>query len=138
DLLDDNQSGSGQSSNTEFYLHDPSTAFTNLDARNYTIDLGDLNIGLFERRFSLLWNTVWKLGWATDSVMGGELISSAGPGMVMLQNTTSQVTFPLPPVYRISGPWIALYFVSASVMFFVAVFSLFMHSRCHAPTILGF
>ncbi|KAF2027625.1 hypothetical protein EK21DRAFT_24572, partial [Setomelanomma holmii] len=54
------------------------------------------------------------------------------------QNTTSQITFPLPPVYTIDRPWLTLYFVSVGIMFFAAVFSFVMHTRCRAPTILGF
>ena len=61
DLLDhDVQGGSGASSFVEWYLLDPLTALNNPAEQGYT-DLGQLDIKLFEKRFSLLWNTLWKI-----------------------------------------------------------------------------
>jgi hypothetical protein len=141
DMLEDIQAGSGQSSNTEYYLYDPLTAFTNPDNRNFYAELGTVDIATFERRFSLLWNTLWKIAWANKSVMGGNFsapVHQQWGSIETLQNTTSHVTFPLPAVYAIDHAWLTLYFVSVGVMFFAAVFSLVLHSQCRAPTILGF
>ncbi|KAH7073753.1 hypothetical protein BKA63DRAFT_554084 [Paraphoma chrysanthemicola] len=136
DLLDDNSGGGGgRSSNTEFYLYNP-LAFPSTDTSGkYYAELGELDIGLFERRFSLLWNTLWKISWAKQSVMGGNFNTQLGKS---LQNTTSHVTFPLEPVYAIDRLWLTIYLTSVGVMFSAAVFSVVMHMRCRAPTILGF
>jgi hypothetical protein len=60
DTLDDLQRGSGASSMIEWYIKDPLTALNNNAGIAYA-NLGELDIKLFEQRFSLLWNTHWKV-----------------------------------------------------------------------------
>jgi hypothetical protein len=68
--------------------------------------------------------------------MGGNMTQESSYDTLL--NTTSVTTFPLPPIFAINLPWMALYFISVAVMFFAAVFSLVMRHRCHAPTLLGY
>ncbi|KAF1846268.1 uncharacterized protein K460DRAFT_406484 [Cucurbitaria berberidis CBS 394.84] len=135
DMLDDVQTGSGTSSIVEWYIKDPLSAFNNPGLITLA-ELGDLHIELFEQRFALLWNTLWKISLEYKSVLGGPMTTS--PSYDTLINTTSTTTFHLPPVYAIDRPWIVLYFFAVAIMFFAAVFSLVMHYRCQAPSILGF
>lgn len=135
DLLDDNQSGSGSSSVVEWYLKDPLTALNNPALIAYA-NLGEVDIKTFEQRLALLWNTLWKIGFEHESIMGGDLTRE--PSFDTLLNTTSTTTFPLPAVYALDVPWIILYFFSVAIMFFAAVFSLVMHHQCYAPSILGY
>jgi hypothetical protein len=164
DTLDIVRAGSEYSSNIENYLYNPLYAFSNSDGKDLNVivaaeagnpngggsrsgsqgassgdsskvALNDVSIETFERRFSLLWNTLWKIGWASKTVMGGGF-DFAGPHMV--RHDTSDITFPLPDVYAINRAWMAVYFVSVAVMFVAAVFSLVVHSLCRAPPILGF
>jgi len=142
DMLEGLQSGGGMSSSTEYYLADPLTAFTEPDNRPTYTELGELDIKTFEQRFSLLWNTLWKIAWSKKSVMGGNFSApikyADGRVVTRTQNTTSLVTFPLPAVYAIDHAWLTVYFVAVGVMFFAAVFSLVVRSMSHAPVILGF
>jgi hypothetical protein len=135
DLLDDTQTGSGASSIVEWYIKDPLTALNN-PAKIAYANLGELDIRIFEQRLALLWNTVWKIGFQHESIMGGNLTHARSYDSLL--NITSSTTFPLPAVYALNIPWIILYFVSVAIMFFAAVFSLVMHHRCHAPSILGY
>jgi hypothetical protein len=135
DLLDDVRSGSGASSVVEWYINDPLTALNRAPMVGFA-QIGLLDISVFEQRFSLLWNTLWKIGVEYKSIMGGKMTQH--PSYDTLLNTTSHTTFPLPPVYAINVPWMALYFISVAVMFFAAVISLIMRYRCHAPTLLGY
>ena len=57
---------------------------------------------------------------------------------VYVQNTTSDITFALPPIYAIDIPWLITYFVSVFVMFLTAIFALVVRSRCRAPAVLGY
>ncbi|KAH7086110.1 hypothetical protein BKA63DRAFT_560721 [Paraphoma chrysanthemicola] len=136
------------SSSTEYYLQNPLAFPPTFPRNNQFAELGKLDIRTFERRFSLLWNTLWKVSWARESVMGGNfttaLVSDApGEGYAVtrpteiVQRTTSNVTFPLEPVYVIDRPWLTLYFVSVGVMLLAAVSSLVIHTQRRAPTILG-
>jgi hypothetical protein len=134
-FLDDIQSGSDASSIVEWYIKDPLTAL-NKGAMNEYANLGELDIGLFEQRVSLLWNTLWKISMQTNSLMGGNM--TGDDSFDILINTTSTTVFPLPAVYALDIPWTILYFVSVAIMFFAAIFSLVMHHRCHAPPILGY
>lgn len=135
DLLDDSLGGSGTSSLVEWYLKDPLTALNRPSNFGYA-NLGDLDIKLFEKRLSLLWNTLWKVGIQYGGIMGGKFRQSDHHDPLL--NTTSIITFPLPSVYALDLPWIILYFLSVAIMFFAAVFSLIMHYRCHAPPVLGY
>jgi hypothetical protein len=140
DLLDDNQTGSGASTVVEWYIKDPLTALNNPAMIAYA-NLEELDISVFEVRFSLLWNTLWKLSQEYASIMGGNMTRTMEADTFVfdyLLNTTSATKFTLPTLYAIDLPWMALYFISVGVMFFAAVFSLVMHHRCHAPPLLGF
>ena len=141
DILDDVPTGSGVSSNTEYYIANPLKAFAELETqymRNYT-DLGYLDIGTFERRFALLWNTLWKIGWTRASIMGGKPTPPLkGDRLERLLNTTSTIVTPLPPVYAINRAWLTIYFISVGVMLAAAVFSLVMRAMCRAPVLLGY
>jgi hypothetical protein len=97
--------------------------------------LNNVSIEVFEQRFSMLWNTLWKFGWARKTVMGGDFNTIDSH---MVRTATSDTTFPLPDVYVINRAWMAVYFFSVAVMFNAAVFSLFMHAQCRAPPILGY
>ncbi|KAF1935725.1 hypothetical protein EJ02DRAFT_415284 [Clathrospora elynae] len=99
-------------------------------------NLGELDIKLFEQRFSLLWNSLFKISVEYICIMGGNM--TPPPYFDTLLNTTSITTFALPPVYAINKPWVALFFVSVAIMFFAAVFSLVIHLRCHARSLPGF
>lgn len=135
DFLDDNQSGSGQSSVVERYIQDPLTALKEPKYMTYT-QLGDLDIKVFEKRFGLLYNTLWKIGWTHHSVTGANMTTAVSFDTRL--NTTSNTIFLKEPVYAINVPWMVLYFFSVGVMFFAALFSLATHSRCRAPSILGY
>ncbi|CAN9178784.1 unnamed protein product [Alternaria alternata] len=139
DLLDDAKHGSGTSGLVEWYLRDPLTAVNNPATSTYA-NLGDVDIKVFEQRFSLLWNTLWKTNIQHATIMGGDLTPSPPRfnDTSLHLNTTSAIVFPLPATYALDIPWIILYFVSVAIMFFAAVFSLIMHYRCHAPRILGY
>ena len=131
-----------QSSTVEFYMADPLTGLIRPDnvlGSGYT-NLGELDIGTFEKRFSLLWNTLWKVLWAGKSTIGGNMstLDFEGWSIQTLQNTTSHLSFPLPPTYAVSSVWLALYFVSVSVMLSAAIFSWIVRSQCRAPSILGY
>lgn len=131
----------GSSSIEEFYMADPLIAFTNPDdIRRGFVDLSTVDIGTFERRLSILWNTLWKCSWSKQAAIGGELSTPAAIGAPEpeLKNATSVVTFPLKPVYAISVVWLTIYFVSIGVMLFAAIFSLVVHSQCRAPAIIGY
>jgi hypothetical protein len=168
DSLDIIQAGRDSSSNTENYLLNPLFAFTNSDGRDPSeivsadrvsggslssgassgggydkTALSTVDIATFERRFSLLWNTLWKIGWARKSVEGGgwgdATINTANMSTVAsVEHAASNVTFPLPAVYAINRAWMAMYFVSVAVMFLAACFSLVVHSLCRAPQVLGY
>jgi hypothetical protein len=167
DSLDIIQAGHDYSSNTENYLLNPLFAFTNSGGRDpsevATADrvaegslssgassgmgynktaLSTVDIATFERRFSLLWNTLWKIGWARKSVEGGrwdDAINTVNMSTVAsVEHAASNVTFPLPAVYAINRAWMGVYFVSVAVMFLAACFSLVMHSLCRAPQVLGY
>ena len=135
DILDDEGTGYGQASVVEWYINDPLTAL-NRDPPIEYAKIGLLDIKVFEQRFSLLWNTLWKVALQYQSTMDGNLTQL--PDYDTLLNTTSHTTFPLPPVYAINVPWLALYFISVAVMFFAAVFSLTTRRRCHALGLLGY
>ena len=149
DILDDGVTAGHyyQPSITEYYLANPLKALTEVDdERNYP-ELGQLDIKTFEQRFSLLWNTLWKITWSRKSIMGGDFsapmyywapLDYDKSEIVMTQNSTSLVTFPLPAVYAVDRAWLAVYFISVGVMFFSAIFSLVVRSKCRAPVILGF
>ena len=137
DLLDDNKRGSGTSGIVEWYLKDPLTAVNNPSSVGYA-NLDEVDIKVFEQRFSLLWNTLWKTNIQHATIMGGDLTPSTFNDTSLHLNTTSAIVFPLPATYALDIPWIILYFVSVAIMFFAAVFSLIMHDRCHAPRILGY
>jgi hypothetical protein len=127
---------------TEQYILDP---LAGLVETGYA-DLGSLNITLFERRFSLLWNTLWTIQWTGESATGGSMLEDlpyyTGTGeekfLHVVTNTTSNVTFPTPATYDIDKPWLVMYFISVGVMFLAAVFALVLRSRCRAPAILGY
>ena len=125
-----------QSSIVEFYIADPLTGLLrpNIVLGGVYTNLGELDIGTFERRFSLLWNTLWKVLWAGKSTMGDFEESR----IQTLQNTTSHLSIPLPPTYAVSYVWLALYFVSVSVMLSAAIFSWIVRFQCCTPTILGY
>jgi hypothetical protein len=121
DILINEQTGRPVSSDTEVYLANPRTGLVRPE---YTsVDLGsEVDIETFEKRFSLLWNTLWKASWAYSSIMGGELtnitIPASNPGGAVrdfdtttLHHTTSQQVFPLPEVYVIDRAWLTIYFV---------------------------
>jgi hypothetical protein len=167
DSLDILQAGRDHTSNTENFLLNPLFAFTNSDGRDPNdiahadrasgglLSQGDgtsigydktalstIDIATFERRFSLLWNTLWKIGWARKSVEGGgwgDSINDANMSTVAsVEHAASNVTFPLPAVYAIDRAWMGVYFVSVAVMFLAACFSLVVRSLCHAPQVLGY
>lgn len=106
------------------------------------IPLHSIDIKTFERRFSLLWNTLWKIGWARNSITGGEFDKgNAIPGAKAIEtvkNTTSTVIYPLPPVYAINRTWMQLYFVSVDIMLLAALFALLLRWQCRAPAVLGY
>jgi hypothetical protein len=141
DMLDGSQSGSGASSIVEWYLQDPLTALNNPASFGYT-NLAELDVGVFEKRLSLLWNTLWKMSYQYASIMGGNMTrEKPDDGFEheeRVLNTTSTTVFPLPAVYAINMPWITVYFISVAVMFLAAVFSLVMRHGCHAPGLLGY
>lgn len=142
DLVDDNKHGSGASGVVEWYLRDPLIAANDPGTRAYGTqayaNLGDVDIKVFEQRFSLLWNTLWKVSTQHATINGRGLTPSPYNDTSLHLNTTSTIVFPLPATYALDIPWIILYFVSVAIMFFAAVFSLIMHDRCHAPRILGY
>jgi hypothetical protein len=132
-ILEGGTAGSQKSSNTEHYLHDPTTAFINLNGRNTSdfLQLSDLDIATFERRFSLMWNTLWKTTWAMRNVIGfGNMTNSL--------ETVSIITIPQPDVYVIDRAWLTVYFIAVLIMFLAGCFSLIIHAQCRAPAILGF
>lgn len=147
DLIDDNQIGSGMSSFIERYITDPMTAVDGGATMGYA-DLGSLDIKLVERRLSLIYNTLWKVGWTYKSMTGGNMTTSYNKTTIVdgsyeqqpvyLSNATSHTIEPLKPVYALDIPWLIVYFVSVGVMFFAAVASLLLHAKSHAPPILGY
>jgi hypothetical protein len=141
DMLDDSQSGSGASSIVEWYLQDPLTALNNPASFGYT-NLAELDVRVFEKRLSLLWNTLWKMSYQYASIMGGNMTrEKPDDGFEhdeRVLNTTSTTVFPLPAVYEINTPWMTVYFISVAVIFLAAIFSLVMRHGCHAPGLLGY
>jgi hypothetical protein len=141
DILDDAQSGSGASSIVEWYLQDPLTALNNPASFGYT-NLAELDVGVFEKRLGLLWNTLWKISYQYESIMGGnmrrELPDDGFEHGEAVLNTTSSTVFPLPAVYAINMPWMTVYFISVAVMSLAAVFSLVMRRGCHVLGLLGY
>lgn len=144
DMLDENQIGGGQESIIERYLTDPMTAFDGRITFQFA-DLGSLDVKLVEKRLSLLYNTLWKVGWSYGSMTGGNMTNyyqELYDGKVItsstLVNVTSQTVQPLQPVYVLDVPWLILYFVSVGVMLLAAVASLLLHAKCHTPPILGY
>jgi hypothetical protein len=119
----------------ERYIEDPLTAFIDEEIIKLS-ELGSHDIKLVEKRLALLYNTLWKAGWDGRTTVTGNS-ANLGPQYDML-STTSEITFPLPPVYAINTPWMTLYFISVVIMFFAAIFSLLLHQRCQGPPILGF
>jgi hypothetical protein len=92
-------------------------------------------------------NTLWKIMWAQKTVIGGELplietlyaqLGQFDWDDELLHNTTSSIVFPVPAIYAIDRPWIAVYFISVGVMFSAAVFALVMRALCRAPLVLGY
>ncbi|KAF2728952.1 hypothetical protein EJ04DRAFT_569078 [Polyplosphaeria fusca] len=136
------------SSNAEFFLVNPLTVFTasrngvpgRFSKDDDLADLGHLDIELFERRLSLLLNTVWKAGWLKQTTVGGEmkLIDNGRFKIDMVKDTPSSVIFPLPQTYGISRPWLAVYFLAVVAMFLAAFVSLVLRTACYAPSILGY
>jgi hypothetical protein len=117
----------------------------NMDSSEAAIDktpLHSVDIKLFERRFTLLWNTLWKIGWSRNSITGGDFDKgnpiSSGRGIETVKTTNSRVKVPLPPVYTINRTWMQLYFVSVDVMLLAAIFALIMRWQCRAPAVLGY
>lgn len=172
DALDVVPSGKDYTSNTENYLVDPFFAFTNSVGRNLNemlaasrtsngessgrnaanedlseasinkVPLHSVDIRTFERRFSLLWNTLWKIGWARESITGGDFDKGNSTlserGIATVKITKSRVKVPLPPVYTINRTWMQLYFISADVMLLAAIFAFIMRWHCQAPAVLGY
>ncbi|KAF2727384.1 hypothetical protein EJ04DRAFT_479071 [Polyplosphaeria fusca] len=150
-LLDGKSFGQA-SSVLEYYLSDPLTGLTTPKtgntrwtdpSRGAPVDLSLLDIAIFERRFSILCNTLWKLSWLRQTTMGGSMSYVfedllVSDNLHMIWNTSSQVTFPLPSTYRISKSWLAVYFIAVAAMFFAAIFALVVRSFCCAPPILGY
>ncbi|KAF9690566.1 hypothetical protein EKO04_011507 [Ascochyta lentis] len=137
DVIDDNQGGSSTSSVVEWYLQDPSTAFGSAAyTRLLFADLKDVDIKTVEKRLSLLYNTLWQLGWTYQTVNSGNW--TRDEGIDNLSNVTSFIVKPLEPVYELDIPWLVVYFVSVGVMFLAAAVSLFLHAKCTAPPILGY
>ncbi|UPX12110.1 uncharacterized protein EKO05_0002681 [Ascochyta rabiei] len=137
DVIDDNQGGSGVSSVVEWYLQDPSTAFGPAAyTRLLLADLKDVDIKTVEQRLSLLYNTLWQLGWTFQTVNSGNW--TRDEGIDNLSNVTSHTIKPLEPVYELDIPWLTVYFVSVGVMFLAAAVSLILHAKCTAPPILGY
>lgn len=128
---------------TERYIYSSGRAFDayGTDAKsNYSsASLSHLDIKLFERRFSLMWNTLWRATWEGYNPMKNTAMRSfGGQNIYSLHDTIPTTTYALPPVYAVDPTWITIYFVSVAVMFVAANFSLVVHSRCRAPPILGF
>lgn len=133
----------------ELYISNPLTAQYDNSTSKYDTRIGDLDIKTFEQRFSLLWNTYWKLAWSAKSLNGGDLKApyfdplkakdiDKGPRIETIQNASSTTVFPLPSVYAIDRAWLSIYFIACGVMFFAAVFSFVMRTLCRAPIILGY
>lgn len=115
----------------ERYLADPLSAFDGTGAMT-GLTLADVDIKIVENRLSLLYNTLWKVGWSFESMTGGSI-----PTEYML-NVTSNTVRPLPQTYALDVPWLVLYFSSVGAMFLAAVASLVLHAMCNAPPILGY
>jgi hypothetical protein len=142
-IEDDDAYATSRSSNTEFYLNDPSIAFTHPyeEDSKANVKVDELDIGTFQRRFSLMWNTLYKARWATTTTMGRGNMTTLHISKVptnTFEYATSEMTFPLPPVYIIDRAWLTLYFVAVGVMFLAAIFALVVHTQCRAPAILGY
>jgi hypothetical protein len=135
DLAEDSVYSVELSTITEWYLKDPLTAMYTPSLTRYA-NLGEPDIKVFEQRLALLWNTLLKVGFDHQSIIGGNLTQV--PKFNTLLNTTSTTMFLSPAVYALDLPWVILYFVSVGVMFFAAVFSLITHYCCYAPLILGY
>ncbi|KAJ4347502.1 hypothetical protein N0V95_005376 [Ascochyta clinopodiicola] len=137
DLIDDNLGGTGTSSVVEWYLQDPSTAFGPAAyTRLLLADLKDVEVKTVEKRLSLLYNTLWQLGWTFQTVNTGNW--TRDDTIDNLSNVTSYTVKPLEPVYELDLPWLIVYFVSVGVMFLAAAISLVLHAKCTAPPILGY
>jgi hypothetical protein len=78
DLLDDNQRGSRQSSNTEYYLFDLLTAITNREDSPPYAELDTLDIATFERRFGRCRGRA-KVPWEVSSSLDKQHTSCKAP-----------------------------------------------------------
>lgn len=137
DIIDDNQGGSGTSSVVEWFLQDPSTAFGPAAyTRLELTDLWNVDVKTVEKRLSLLYNTLWQLGWTYQTVNSGNWTRDGA--VDNLSNVTSFTVKPLEQVYELDMPWLVVYFVSVAVMFLAAAVSLVLHAKCNAPPILGY
>ncbi|KAH9862242.1 hypothetical protein IAQ61_010445 [Plenodomus lingam] len=74
DVLDESQPESGGGSVTEAYIENSLGAFTKAIGHRNITELGYLDIKTFESQFSLLRNTLWKVAWSQESVIGGALV----------------------------------------------------------------
>lgn len=137
DIIDDNQGGSGTSSVVEWFLQDPSTAFGPAAyTRLELTELWNVDVKTVEKRLSLLYNTLWQLGWTYQTVNSGNWTRDGA--VDNLSNVTSFTVKPLEQVYELDMPWLVVYFVSVAVMFLAAAVSLVLHAKCNAPPILGY
>ncbi|KAH7116148.1 hypothetical protein B0J11DRAFT_118506 [Dendryphion nanum] len=124
------------SSLNELYIMDPLDVYN-----NRPVNVSSLDIPIFERRFSLLWNTLWKMSCVQNGAKGGNFSIPTlyqRQRSIIVQNGTSEVIRALPPVYEIDRFWLTVYFLSVAIMCFTAVFSLVVRSQCHAPVLLRY
>lgn len=130
--------GSGTSSPTVMYLYDPLTALATRELSQGYTEMSNLDIATFERRFAMMYNTLWKISWAGRSAMGEKLQNTSRTLDNVVLNSTSSTSFPLPPVYAINKAWLSVYFLSVAMMLAASLVALVIRARCRAPVFLGY
>jgi hypothetical protein len=125
------------STQTELFIADPPNAFFGAAAKIAPVELGNVPIDLFQRRFGLLFNTFWKATVTPSLIVGGPLNATL-LGDVAFTNITASFTQKEDSLYALNVPWLIVFFLSNVVMFTAAILAVIVKFQCQTPDLLGY
>lgn len=132
----------GQMSPTEMYLQDPPTGFQDTVGLSYVDDMSvsALPIDVFQTRLSLLINTICRLSYNASNTVGLDGNDVTGRSLddrTQFENATGSWTAFTQPTYRVSLPWILVYWIATAVVAMFALCNILVRTRIRAPDFLG-
>jgi hypothetical protein len=108
------------------------TAITTVGSDRGFVEMEQLDIRTFESRLALSHNTLFKTSSGYETVVAKDANNTYN-----MEQTASEVVFPVPAVYSVDYAWLIIYFIAMGVMLSAAIVSLLVRWQCRAPTILG-